>query len=132
MIQSNPTLAERPYTYELVTRISPILQGIYNAYKLVMIPLVLLAVLAFLYRMIVQIQRKKLDVIWMMSAMIIVLFTSRLALLAFMRTTLFDSNELRYMSPLHPLVIIFIVFNCYEIIFDIVNKLKKVPPAKTG
>jgi hypothetical protein len=123
---------ERPFTYKLVTHIIPILKGIYAAYKLVILPLLLIACLAFLYQMVVQIRRKELSVIWVMSSLAIVLLVSRLALLAYIKATLFNSFQLRYLSPLHPLVIIFIFYNCYEFVTEIIGKKKTSTPAISG
>jgi hypothetical protein len=110
-VKSN--IAEKPFTFKLVKHIVPLLQSLYSTYKLFTLPLLLLATVAFLYQTIIQIRRKELSLVWVMSVLAIVLFVSRIAIFAYLRTTSFDSSEIRYLSPLHPLIVIFTFFNCY-------------------
>jgi hypothetical protein len=113
-VKSN--IAEKPFTFKLVKHIVPLLQSLYSTYKLFTLPLLLLATVAFLYQTIIQIRRKELSLVWVMSVLAIVLFVSRIAIFAYLRTTSFDSSEIRYLSPLHPLIVIFTFFNCYWLV----------------
>jgi hypothetical protein len=104
--------SEKAVSFRLITRLNRLINRIADGIQFVFTPMIILAALAFIWQTILLIRRKRLDIFWVVSILLLSLFIPRLAIFAYVEASLFLTEIPRHITPLYPLAAIFAFLNC--------------------